>query len=134
VGKAKAKMIKVSADEGREWLWATRINRRVVKVENIPTFTSEFTLGDLVEINEDREIVGVVERCGWTYHGLFDADGTRDEVWRRWLALCDHLRKYDIFVDAVAPGIFSMAVPLDVDDGTLSAIAVASPVPFELLR
>jgi hypothetical protein len=126
-------MIKVSADEGRELLWATRINRRVVKVENIP-LTTEFTLGDLVEINEDREIVGVVERCGWTRHALFDADGTREEVWRRWQALWDHLWKYDIFIESVVPGFFAMAVPLDVDDGTLSAIAVASPVPFELLR
>ena len=139
MGKSEQKMVKVWIDLGedggpaRKWLWATAISERVVKIENIPFFTTLFMLGDLVAMTEEKEITRIIECCGRTRQGRYVGDGSPEEVNDRWQMLKAFLHTDDIPIKGMGYGLFSMAGPRDVNDDALAEMAVASPVPFNLL-
>jgi hypothetical protein len=114
-----------------ESLWATPISDTIVKIENIPFLSQEFSLGDLVEINEDQEIIRIVEKGAFTYAGFWECEGDINEAWTQ---LRDHFKKYDIKVEGGSgpsergPGFFSMAVPRDINTEALKTICLSSPI------
>lgn len=119
---------------GGEFLWAARINETTAKLDNIPFFTDDFTLGDLVEIDSENEIIGVIERVARTRHGTYEkAETGDDERLVQWLAVRDYLLRYDIHSESATPGFFAVAVPNDVSDEQLAVVFEACQVPLALM-
>lgn len=116
-----------------EHLWATPINKHTVKIENIPFF-ADLAMGDLVEIDSQCQILRVIEHCGKTRRGQYDWSRSTEENQRVWDIIREHLSKFDIAVEGMGNGIFSMAVPLDLTDRKLQEIIVACPEPFSLFE
>lgn len=115
-----------------EWLWAKRVSSTSAKVDNIPFFTTWFTLGDLVEIDPQHEVLRVLERGARTRHAMYPKKGSKAAVHKRYTRIKEHLKQYDIEVEGAVPGFLAMAVPLDVSDEELLSICLVCPVSLEL--
>ena len=117
-----------------EWLWAKKISDNTAKVENIPFFVEDMTLGDLVEFDPKTHVIlRVIEKCGRTLHGHFDFAEYEEETLQLWHQIKEHFGTYDIPLEAMSQGFFSLAVPLDLDDEQVLGVAVCCPVPVTLL-
>ena len=119
---------------GGEFLWATRINATTAKLDNIPFFTEHFTLGDLVEIDAENEIVGVIERVARTRHGRYKKAKGKQEQQAQWDAVRQHFQRYDIHVECALPGFFAVAVPNDISDEQLAVIFDSCEVSLRLIE
>ena len=117
-----------------EWLWAVRISPTTAKVDNIPFFTTAFTLGDLVKIDRRHEVVRVLERGARTRHATYPKKGSEATIRKRYTRIKEYLNRYDVEVEGAFPGLLAMAVPLDVSDDDLHAICLACPVSLEVLE
>jgi Domain of unknown function (DUF4265) len=117
-----------------EWLWAVRISPTTAKVDNIPFFTTAFTLGDLVKIDRRHEVVRVLERGARTRHATYPKKGSEAAVRKRYTRIKEYLKRYDVEVEGAFPGLLAMAVPLDVSDEELHTICLACPVSLEVLE
>ena len=84
---------------GGEFLWAARINATTAKLDNIPFFTKDFTLGDLVEIDARNEIVGVIERVARTRHGRYKKAKRKREQITQWDMVRQHFQRDDIHTE-----------------------------------
>lgn len=108
-----------------EGLWARRISKNTAKIESIPFFTEDLSLGDLVEFNEEGEVTKVLEHATRT-RGMRYADDDVDsveEMTEVYAALQDVLGAYDIYTECVVPGVCTISVPNDIDDDELARIA-----------
>lgn len=119
---------------GGESLWATRINATTAKLDNIPFFTDDFTLGDLVQIDSENEIVGVIERVARTRHGRYKKARGKEAQQTQWDTVRNHLEQYDIHAESAVPGFFAVAVPNDVSDAQLAVIFEACEVSLTLME
>lgn len=108
-----------------EYLWAMQISEKAAKIENIPFFSAQLALGDLVEIDQDRKVIKVLEHAART-RGLIYSDAkneTNEEITNRYTQIRERLEKYDITVEGVVPGRCSLSVPNDIDDEQLEVLA-----------
>lgn len=128
----KIKVYLPMPDGCREYLWATRIGPHTAKVRNIPKSTDAVTLGDLVRITRKGRVRRVIERCGWTRHGEYEAGNDPQCRAERWCRLVDHLHDHDIAAEHLFLGHFAMSTPLDMDDDMLARVVATSPITFKV--
>jgi hypothetical protein len=114
-----------------EHLWARPITPTTAKVLNIPFYTDSFCLGDLIE-HRGGEIIRVRERGARTYHAAYEVNSP-EEAKSLWPVLKDYLAEHDIRVERFYPGLFGMAVPVDISPERLMEIAQACPVTIECI-
>lgn len=111
---------------GGEYLWARRIHRTTAQIDCIPFGTGKLARGDLVRIDEGREIVEILEHVARTCL-LRYADNARqappEEIALRYEAVRQQLRQHDIQAEGMFPGICSLSVPNDLSDEQLLEIA-----------
>lgn len=105
-----------------EWLWARPVGPKAAKVCNIPFGTRAFTLGDLVEIDEQNEIVRVLERGARTRHASYPREGSEEQVRERFATLRDRLGRFGIVVEGIDFGLVALAVPGEISDPGLATI------------
>jgi hypothetical protein len=130
-------MIKVhlkTATGHTEHLWATSAGDHIVRIDNIPVFTTAFSCGDLVRVDDEQTVIEVLERRSRTKHAGYDRSGSKKRVERRGKKLMKYLEGFGIKVEGIVVGFFGLAVPPDIDDDRLAAIIEASPVPVKLLE
>jgi hypothetical protein len=118
---------------GGESLWARQIHATAAKLDNIPFFATHLGLGDLVRIDDQGEVLEVLEWATHTRRATYPADGSPAAVRRRWAQVREHLASWDIHVEGMVPGVFSMAVPVDLTDEELEGILAACEVPLQLV-
>jgi hypothetical protein len=128
--------VNISFDDPKingETPWAIRVNETTAKLDNIPWFTDEYSLGDLVEIDEKNEVVRLIEKVANTRHVLYDPM-SEDKAHQRteWNLIRKHLDRYDIHSESATPGFFSIAVPLDVTEEKLNQVIAECPVKLKL--
>jgi hypothetical protein len=114
-----------------EWLYARRISKNFVKIENIPFFIDEFGLGALVRV-KGRRIVGVVKKGDRSRYAQFTPHGSEQENIERWKEIRTYLAQFDITCEWAPPGWVGMAIPRNISDERLKAICAECSVPFEL--
>tara|TARA_Y100000034_G_C6893405_1_gene411437 strand:- start:1469 stop:1870 length:402 start_codon:yes stop_codon:yes gene_type:complete len=114
-----------------ESMWATRISENSAKVCNIPIMTNEFTLGDLVEIDSENQVVGVLERGAYNMVCHYEASDA-DQVSERYKQLREYYQGFDIKVEGGVKGICMLSVPVDCDPKQLAQISKGCPVSVEL--
>jgi hypothetical protein len=114
------------ANGTRESLWATPVEGKVVRIENVPMGTEKFAMGDLVAVSKKGRIKRVVERRFRTRHGIRSCSV-------HWMELCDYLELHDIRTELLDDDVFGMTIPLEIGEKKLKKIVRKSPVPFELL-
>lgn len=114
-----------------ESLWAIGISNNTAKIDNIPFFTDDFTLGDLIEFDpfNNNEIIRVIEKGAKTYSGFYEPLKDEEETVKLWKKIVSYLKEYDIKCEGAFPGMFRMSVPLDIDLEQLKSIFVTSQIP-----
>lgn len=129
-------VVRLETGEGRdsaEVLWARLISPRMAKVENIPLYASDVTLGSVVEIDARRNVVRVVENTARTAFGEYwcgpDGDGES-----RYQVIRDYLAAHDIPCVGYGPGAIGMSVPNDIAFGRLRVLLAECEVPVEVVR
>jgi hypothetical protein len=116
----------------RELLWARQTSKNTVQITNIPFFTDAIAFNDIVRVNTSGEVVEVLKSCTRTRHATYLTASDREEAYREWKAICDHLARFAIDSESPVPGLFSMAVPPDVTDDDLDDICDNCPIRVEL--
>jgi hypothetical protein len=111
-----------------ESLWAVRLSKHFAKIDNIPFFVGDaFCLGDVVEIDDENEIVGVRTRSGLrTAWVEYSARGSPAQVKKRYLAIRAHLTRHGIQLEGIQPGFLVLAVPPEVTADRLEQICRSS--------
>ena len=116
-----------------ETLWATKVGLNLYKLCNIPIFTEKYSLGDLVETNDELVVLGRIERCARTYHLSYDGTGKTSAVKKRLRGIQSFLDKVDIKSEPGIAGVLSIAVPLDINKKKLELILASCDEPLSLL-
>jgi hypothetical protein len=111
---------------GGEWLWATKINENTAKLENIPFLTIEYSLGDLVEFDENFEILRIVEKVARTRHITYNGKGKKERIKTRYGKIRDKLLEHDIHCEGAFAGVASISVPVDITEKQLEDIVFGS--------
>src|SRR5262249_25509597 len=114
--------------------WARRISKNTAKIDNIPLMTSCIAQGDLVQFDEDREIVKVLEHAART-RALAYADPeeqSEEAIQKRFEQVREALKKRDIHCEGMRAGICAIWVPLDRTDEQLQGLA--DELDCELMR
>lgn len=116
-----------------ETLWARREGPGRARVHNVPFLTDAFSLGDLVEIDDDNEVVRVLERVARTRHATYPTEGSDAEVRQRYAGLKRYLGRFGIRAEGGVPGLLGLAVPLGLGDPELAAICSGCGEPLDLI-
>ncbi len=68
-----------------ESLWATPISEDTAKLDNIPFYATHLSLGDLVRIDAEGEVLDVLEKAARSRHATYPSGGSHAAVQRRCL-------------------------------------------------
>lgn len=117
-----------------ESLWALVIDRGRVKVNNIPFYTNEIAMGDIVECDDEGNYLQVVEPGGfWTVQGVAEANEYADGR-ESCLAMKKYFRDQGIENETnwgpsnPRQWLFALAVPYELNHDQLQDIAAGAPV------
>jgi hypothetical protein len=107
-----------------ESMWALRLSKHFAKIDNIPFFVGDaFCLGDVVEIDDENEIVGVRTRSGFrTAWAEYSARGDTGQIKNRYSAIREHLTRHGTQLEGIQPGLLVMAVPPEVTAARLELV------------
>lgn len=114
----------------RESLWAEAVGMDTARIQNIPFMTDQVAFQDLVRLDSGGKVLEILERTTRTRRVAYEAASDRQEAEHEFKAICDHLRQANIECESAVPGMFSMAVPLDVPDERLHELLEQCPVPL----
>lgn len=119
-----------------ESLWASVVGPGRVKVENIPFYTNEIAMGDIVECDDEGNYLRVVEPGGyWTVQGVAECSAYEDGkeaclTMKRYFRDCGIENETAWHPDHPHEWLFSLSVPYEIDHEQLQAIAAGSPTPI----
>jgi hypothetical protein len=115
-----------------EALWAYRFGKNTARINNVPVLTDKVAYEDVVRVRPSGEVVKVLKKGTRTRRGRYESPSGPAEATSLWRAIRDHLERFGIVAESAVPGLFAMAVPLDMTDDKLEDICAACPVPFGL--
>jgi Domain of unknown function (DUF4265) len=129
-------LIRVTVRIARNWnetLWARQVGPDTARIDCIPRYARDVTLGSLVKLDEQRNVLYVLEHTGRNAYGEYAVPaGAR--IGELYETIRDYLASYDIPVVGYEPGKVAMSVPDDVAPARLSEILAACPVPVKVMR
>jgi len=117
-----------------ETLWARYIGDNKAKLDNIPFFAEEIGLGDLVEINDDCEIIRVLEKATVTRKATYKISEDKEETIKKWKRIWKYFENTDIKTEGSYPGLFSLSIPIDMNDKRLREICENCSVKIDLIE
>jgi hypothetical protein len=111
-----------------ESLWAYPIGDRYAQIANIPFFSSDIGMDDVVETEVTdksmREFVAIVKKNSNTYFAKYPKVEDENELWEK-------LRKYflekGLRIEGAASGLFAICSPIYLSDDSVDEIVRACP-------
>jgi hypothetical protein len=112
----------------REWIWAEQIDADLAQLWNIPTFTEDYRIGDVVRIDADYEAGEVlVRQTGPTCFARYDASGDNAAVRARQRRLREYFEAHEVAVEGFVPGCLVLAIPASMGDEELARLCAEAP-------
>lgn len=129
-------LIRVTVRIAQDWterLWARQIGADTARIDCIPRYARDVTLGSLVKLDGERNVLYVLERTGRNAYGEYTL-GPTENLEEIYGVIRDYLADHDIPAVGYAPGKVAMSVPNDISPGRLDEILTACPVTVKLVR
>ena len=129
-------LIRVTVHIARDWterLWARRVGPDTARIDCIPHYARDVTLGSLVKLDPEGNVLYVLEKTGRNAYGEYAVRPT-DNLEELYGAIRDYLAEHDIPTVGYAKGKLAMSVPNDISPGRLEQILAACPVPVKVAR
>ncbi|HUG91909.1 MAG TPA: DUF4265 domain-containing protein [Planctomycetaceae bacterium] len=129
-------LIRVTIRIARKWtetLWARRVGPDTARIDCIPRYARDVTLGSLVKLDSRGHVLYVLEKTGRNAYGEYAVtpDVALEDLYG---TIRDHLAEHDIPTVGYAPGKVAMSVPNDISPGRLEELLAACPVPVKVVR
>jgi hypothetical protein len=125
----------VQNGKGRESLWAEYLGDNKVKILNIPFVVNTINLYDIVEINDEKKITGVISSTMKTYYIKWEPSLLAEEIKFQWKQICEYLNKNDkIHKESAYAGFFSIAVPNKIRKQRFFDFLQKSPVKLTIME
>jgi hypothetical protein len=110
--------------EQQERLWAQEVSGDTARIASSPFCTDEVGLDDPVHVSPSGKVLEVLKRGTRTRHARYEAANDQEEAQRQWEMIQQHLARRNVGCESAYAGLFSMCVPLDLDeDGLREQIA-----------
>jgi hypothetical protein len=129
-------LIRVTVQIARDWtekLWARRVGPDTARIDCIPRYARDVTLGSLVRLDGDGNVLWVLEKTGRNAYGEYAVEDPA-KLEELYGTIHDYLAEHDIPAVGYAPGKLAMSVPNDITPGRLEELLAACPVPVTVAR
>ena len=129
-------LIRVTVRIARDWtetLWARQIGPDTARIDCIPRYAPDVTLGSLVKLDGERNVLYVLEHTGRNAYGEY-AVGPTENLEELYGTIRDYLADHDIPAVGYASGKVAMSVPDDISPGQLDELLAKCPVRVKVVR
>ena len=122
-----------------ENLWAMPLDSNTAVIKNVPFFSGEYGLNDIVEIDDDREVIRLVQKMTETVYIKYDypEDGEDYEATKKiWHDIFEFLNENGLSPEGMAPGYAVAAYDIGRDPEeimALQAVAAEKGIEFEFM-
>ena len=128
--------IKIRFEEAGETCWGKNVGGNLYSIENIPFFTEDVSLHDIVEAiaPSKDEFPCFTKLMGKkTYKLGLKYDKNEAKLQENWETICNHLREHDIHIEGMAPGLCIIAYDISKKYEDIEQIINDCPISLEAI-